>query len=116
MSIHECLPVIACALALTSCGGGHENRPVRELRKLGGLAGMAVHGHTLVWRAVAQAAQYERLVDGCRPCARFTVWGLDDDDSWVPGAYPGFGHATLLDGDLRPKPAFDAFRTALLRR
>jgi hypothetical protein len=34
----------------------------------------------------------------------------------VPGAYPGFGHATLLDEQLRPKPAFDAFRRALLRR
>jgi endo-1,4-beta-xylanase len=64
----------------------------------------------------AQAEQYARLVDGCRPCARFTLWGLDDDDSWVPDAYPGFGHATLLDGDLRPKAAFDAFRAALLRR
>jgi endo-1,4-beta-xylanase len=64
----------------------------------------------------AQALQYERLVTGCRPCARFTVWGLDDADSWVPDAYPAFGQATLLDGDLRPKPAFDAFRTALLRR
>lgn len=64
----------------------------------------------------AQAQQYARLVDGCRPCSRFTVWGVDDGDSWVPGAYPGYGHATLLDGDLRPKPAFDAFRRALLRR
>jgi endo-1,4-beta-xylanase len=64
----------------------------------------------------AQADQYARLVDGCKACARFTVWGLDDADSWVPGAYPGFGHATLLDADLRPKPAFDAFRRALLRR
>ncbi len=64
----------------------------------------------------AQAAQYERLVTGCRPCTRFTVWGLDDADSWVPGGYPGFDQATLLDGDLRPKPSFDAFRRALLRR
>ena len=64
----------------------------------------------------AQAQQYARLVDGCKPCARFTVWGLDDADSWVPSAYPGYGHATLLDAQLRPKPAFDAFRRALLRR
>jgi endo-1,4-beta-xylanase len=64
----------------------------------------------------AQADQYARLVDGCKPCARFTVWGLDDADSWVPQAYPGYGHATLLDADLRPKAAFDAFRRALLRR
>jgi endo-1,4-beta-xylanase len=64
----------------------------------------------------AQARQYARLVDGCGPCTRFTVWGLDDADSWVPSAYPGFGHATLLDADLRPKPAFDAFRAAVMRR
>jgi endo-1,4-beta-xylanase len=64
----------------------------------------------------AQAQQYARLVDGCKPCARFTVWGLDDADSWVSSAYPGYGHATLLDAQLRPKPAFDAFRRALLRR
>jgi endo-1,4-beta-xylanase len=64
----------------------------------------------------AQAAQYVRMVEGCGPCTRFTVWGLDDADSWVPSAYPGQGHATLLDGDLRPKPSFYAFRTALLRR
>ena len=64
----------------------------------------------------AQARQYARMVDGCRPCTRFTVWGLDDADSWVPDAYPGFGDATLLDGELRPKPAFGAFRAALLRR
>jgi endo-1,4-beta-xylanase len=66
--------------------------------------------------AAAQARQYARLVDGCGPCTRFTVWGLDDADSWVPSAYPGFGQATLLDVDLRPKPAFDAFRAAVLRR
>ena len=67
-------------------------------------------------QAAAQAAQYARLVDGCRSCARFTVWGVDDADSWVPDAYPGFGNATLLDHQLRPKPAFDAFRRALMRR
>jgi endo-1,4-beta-xylanase len=66
--------------------------------------------------AAAQARQYARMVDGYRPCTRFTVWGLDDADSWVPDAYPGFGNATLLDGELRPKPAFGAFRAALLRR
>jgi endo-1,4-beta-xylanase len=66
--------------------------------------------------AAAQAQQYARMVDRCGPCARFTVWGLDDADSWVPDAYPGFGNATLLGDDLRPKPAFGAFRAALLRR
>jgi endo-1,4-beta-xylanase len=64
----------------------------------------------------AQAAQYVRMVQGCRPCTRFTVWGLDDADSWVPAAFPGQGAATLFDRHLRPKPSFYAFRAALLRR
>src|SRR5215211_5185687 len=67
-------------------------------------------------QAATQAAQYERLVEGCPQCARFTIWGVDDADSWVPTVYPGFGDATLLDSDLRPKPAFDAFRRVLMRR
>jgi endo-1,4-beta-xylanase len=65
-----------------------------------------------------QAAAYRRIVEGCRAvpaCREIVFWGLDDADSWVPGAYPNFGDATLLDGDLHPKPAFGAVRKALLR-
>ncbi|MBI5105636.1 MAG: endo-1,4-beta-xylanase [Solirubrobacterales bacterium] len=64
----------------------------------------------------AQARQYRALADGCdaeRRCRAFVVWGLDDADSWVPDAYPGQGAATLLDEDLRPKPAYRAVREAL---
>ena len=92
-------------------------RTVRRFAKLGlDVELTELDVRTRGGEAAAQAAQYARLVAGCRPCTRFTVWGLDDADSWVPGAYPGFGHATLLDEQLRPKPAFDAFRAALLRR
>jgi endo-1,4-beta-xylanase len=64
----------------------------------------------------AQARQYARLARACRrvQCEGFTVWGVDDADSWVPGAYPGFGDALLFDGDLRPKPAARALREALV--
>jgi endo-1,4-beta-xylanase len=64
----------------------------------------------------AQAAQYARLARGCAAeprCRGFVVWGLSDAESWVPAAYPGTGAATLLDEDLRPKPAFAAVRRAL---
>ena len=66
----------------------------------------------------AQADAYRRVVEGCRAvsaCKEFVVWGLDDADSWVPDAYPGFGDATLFDGDLHAKPAYGAVREALLR-
>jgi endo-1,4-beta-xylanase len=63
----------------------------------------------------AQAARYAQLAEGCAAlgCDSFTVWGVDDKDSWVPGAYPGTGAATPFDGDLRPKPAAAALRRAL---
>ena len=65
-----------------------------------------------------QAAAYRRIVDACRAVARcreIVFWGLDDADSWISGAFPGYGEATLLDPDLHPKPAYDAVREALLR-
>lgn len=65
-----------------------------------------------------QATAYRRIVEGCRAvpaCHEIVFWGLDDEDSWVPDAYPGHGDATLLDADLHSKPAYDAVREALLR-
>ena len=65
----------------------------------------------------AQAERYATLARACvaQPrCRGFTVWGLDDAHSWVPGAYPGAGAALPFDGDLRPKPAFAALRDALM--
>lgn len=64
-----------------------------------------------------QAVAYERIVAACRAvprCTRITFWGLDDRDSFASTAYPGFGRAALFDGALKPKPAFDAVRRALL--
>ncbi len=75
----------------------------------------ADHGDAALRR---QAGAYRRIVDGCQEvdrCRGIVFWGLDDADSWIPGAFSGFGDATLLDGDLRPKPAYAAVREALLR-
>ena len=46
-------------------------------------------------------------------CISYTVWGLDDKDSWIPGVYPGEGAATLFDDELKPKPEFAAVQKAL---
>jgi endo-1,4-beta-xylanase len=65
-----------------------------------------------------QAAAYRRIVEACRAvraCREIVFWGLDDADSWITDADDGFSDATLLDGDLHPKPAYDAVREALLR-
>lgn len=65
----------------------------------------------------AQAVAYRRIVGACRAvprCRGITFWGLDDADSWIPEFFPGSGNALLLDGELRPKPAYEAVRAALL--
>jgi endo-1,4-beta-xylanase len=40
-------------------------------------------------------------------------WGVGDADSRVPGTFPGWGAATMYDGNYQPKPAFSATLSAL---
>lgn len=64
----------------------------------------------------AQAVAYGRIVRAClavKRCTSITFWGVSDADSWIPEFFPGFGNATLLDEELRPKPAYRAVREAL---
>lgn len=62
-----------------------------------------------------QADVYAQVARTCRAvgCASLTVWGFTDRHSWIPATQPGRGAATLLDEELRPKPAFGALRDAL---
>ncbi|HET9171679.1 MAG TPA: endo-1,4-beta-xylanase [Actinospica sp.] len=46
-------------------------------------------------------------------CPGVTQWNISDADSWVPGTFPGWGAATLFDGNYQPKPAYNAVLTAL---
>lgn len=46
-------------------------------------------------------------------CESLTPWGVLDEQSWVPGWFPGTGGALLLHGDYQPKPAYHAVREAL---
>lgn len=66
-----------------------------------------------------QAKIYARAVRACvrQPaCTGITVWGFTDRHSWIPSNAPGFGAATLLDENLRAKPAFRAVQAALADR
>jgi endo-1,4-beta-xylanase len=62
-----------------------------------------------------QAEIYAQIVRGCLavPCSSLTFWGFTDGRSWIPETQPGMGAATLLDENLRPKPAFFAVQRAL---
>jgi endo-1,4-beta-xylanase len=46
-------------------------------------------------------------------CVGVSQWGVGDADSWIPGAFSGFGAATLYDSNYQPKPAFSSVALAL---
>jgi endo-1,4-beta-xylanase len=41
-------------------------------------------------------------------CTVFTVWGLSDVDSWVPGTFKDYDFAHIFDAALAPKAAYHA--------
>jgi endo-1,4-beta-xylanase len=64
----------------------------------------------------AQADVFSTIVRGClavSACKTLTFWGFTDGRSWISETQPGMGAATLLDKELRPKPAFTAVQRAL---
>jgi endo-1,4-beta-xylanase len=62
-----------------------------------------------------QAEIYAQIVRSCLAvqCSSLTFWGFTDGRSWIPETQAGMGAATLLDDELRPKPAFFAVQRAL---
>lgn len=63
----------------------------------------------------AQARIYALIVRSCETvkCRSLTFWGFTDGRSWISETQAGMGAATLLDGELQPKPAFFAVQRAL---
>ncbi|MER6301004.1 endo-1,4-beta-xylanase [Kitasatospora sp. NPDC001539] len=63
-----------------------------------------------------QAADYAAVVRSCLAvsrCVGVSQWGVDDAHSWIPGAFPGTGAATMYDGGFQPKPAYYSALSAL---
>jgi endo-1,4-beta-xylanase len=63
-----------------------------------------------------QAADYATVVRDCLQvsrCVGVSQWGVGDADSWIPGAFSGFGAATMFDQNYQPKPAFSSALSAL---
>jgi endo-1,4-beta-xylanase len=62
-----------------------------------------------------QAQIYEQIVGSCLAvdCRSLTFWGFTDGRSWISETQAGMGAATLLDEELKPKPAFAAVQRAL---
>lgn len=63
-----------------------------------------------------QANDFSSVVRDCLAvsrCVGVSQWGVGDADSWIPGAFSGFGAATMFDQNYNPKPAFTAVQHAL---
>jgi endo-1,4-beta-xylanase len=63
-----------------------------------------------------QATDYATVVRDCLQvsrCVGVSQWGVGDADSWIPGAFSGFGAATMYDQNYQPKSAFNAALSAL---
>ncbi|HYP77450.1 MAG TPA: endo-1,4-beta-xylanase, partial [Polyangiaceae bacterium] len=62
-------------------------------------------------KAQLQSKFYADLLQVCIDapnCSHFTVWGLSDLDSWVPGTFAEYDYAHLFDSQLMPKLAYTA--------
>jgi endo-1,4-beta-xylanase len=65
---------------------------------------------------LAQPYEFSQMVKAClqvRACISFTVWGVSDANSWVPGVFTGEGYALLWDVNMQPKPAYFAVKQDL---
>lgn len=61
------------------------------------------------YKVQAQVQGYHSLLQPCLltpACHSFTVWGVSDQYSWIPGVFSDQGEALLWDEDYRPKPAY----------
>jgi len=67
-------------------------------------------------KAQLQSKFYADFLQACIDapnCSHFTVWGLSDLDSWVPGTFPDYDYAHIFDKDLKPKAAYAAMSAVL---
>lgn len=59
------------------------------------------------WKGTLEACL---AVDACKS---YTVWGLSDQYSWIPGVFTGEGAGLLFDDHTNPKPQYFALREVL---
>jgi endo-1,4-beta-xylanase len=56
--------------------------------------------------ASTQQAYWDQTMKAClfvQRCISYTVWGVADSNSWIPGVFPGEGAALLFDDDYQAK-------------
>jgi endo-1,4-beta-xylanase len=63
-----------------------------------------------------QVDYWVRTLEAClavEACKSFTVWGVSDANSWIPGWFTGQGAGLLFDMHSNPKPQYEALREVL---
>lgn len=64
----------------------------------------------------AQESYWKQTLQAClavKQCISYTVWGVGDANSWIPGVFTGEGAALLFDNNLNPKPQYQDLRQIL---
>ena len=64
----------------------------------------------------AQESYWKQTLQAClavKQCISYTVWGVADSNSWIPGVFAGEGAALLFDDNLNPKPQYQDLRQVL---
>lgn len=63
-----------------------------------------------------QVDWWARTLEAClavEACNSYTVWGVSDANSWIPGVFTGQGAGLLFDMHNNPKPQYEALREVL---
>jgi endo-1,4-beta-xylanase len=63
-----------------------------------------------------QVDYWVRTLEAClavEACKSYTVWGVSDANSWIPGWFTGQGAGLLFDMHSNPKPQYEALREVL---
>jgi endo-1,4-beta-xylanase len=63
-----------------------------------------------------QESYWKQTLQAClavKQCISYTVWGVADSNSWIPGVFTGEGAALLFDDNLNPKPQYQDLRQIL---
>jgi endo-1,4-beta-xylanase len=67
-------------------------------------------------KGATQAAYYTNVINACKNvsrCVGWTVWGVSDNYSWIPGTFSGQGAALLWDTDEQQKPIYSTVLNAI---
>jgi endo-1,4-beta-xylanase len=79
---------------------------VRTAVKPGATAGTFTSTPVSNLHASTQQAYWDQTMKAClfvQRCISYTVWGVADSNSWIPGVFPGEGAALLFDDDYQAK-------------